>query len=180
MSDNEEVAPVVIEVVEQVPMKTISSKSSKKVRKVKPRNKMSKTEIRQMEREAEDRKCKKGDKHCRACSKGISHSNPPAYITCLYCGTIHGFYRIRTGGLRREKIYAEDSEGNHVSYYNENGDFAGYRWRWGDIMYFDDGTPMPETEFVIACSSDACKFFKIPIAEVERWNERTHGKLGKV
>jgi len=181
MSDNEDVeVPAVIEIVKQSPMKTVRNKSNKKILKVKPRAEMTKAELHQIERDAEDRKCKKGDKHCRACSKGISHSNPPAYITCLYCGSIHGFYRIRTGRLRREKIYAEDRDGNQVPYYNADGDFAGFCWRWGDIMYYDDGTPMPETKFAMACSSDACKLFKIPIAEVERWNERTHGKLEKV
>lgn len=180
MSDNEEVeVPVVIEVIAQPPMKTVR-KNAKKVRKNKARSEMNKNELRQMEREAADRQCKLGDKHCRACAKGMSHSNPPAYITCLNCGTIHGFYRIRTGGIRREKIYAEDSDGNQVPYYNANGDFVGYRWRWGDIMYYEDGTPMPETKFAIVCPSDSCKFYRLPIAEVELWNERTHGNLEKV
>lgn len=179
MSDNEEV-PAVIEVVAQPPMKPVRSKASKKVRKVKPRDEMTKAELRHMERDAADRKCNKGEKHCRACSKGMSHSDPPVYITCLNCGSLHGFYRIRTGNIRREKIYAEDSDGNQVPYYNKEGDFAGYIWRWGDIMHYEDGTAMPETKFAIACSSDSCKFFKIPIAEVDRWNERTHGKLEKV
>lgn len=126
------------------------------------------------------RRCWKGERNCRACAKGMDHDNLPAYVKCAYCGATHGFYRVRTGRHARERVYLEDRDGRRIARYNANGDFAGYRWREGDKMYYDDGTPVPETRKVTACSSDSCKFYKIPIKEVEKYDRMTGGKLDKI
>jgi len=125
-------------------------------------------------------RCSAGERNCRACAKGFDHKSPPAHITCIWCGSIHHFYRIRTGRIRREKIYYEDDRGDRISKYNKNGDFVGHYWRWGDKMYYEDGTPVPETKFTIACGADSCKFYKIPVGEVQQYNVRTKGNLEKV
>lgn len=126
------------------------------------------------------RQCSKGERHCRACAKGMDHNNLPHYVKCLYCGSVHGFYRVRTGRQARERIYLEDRDGKRVPKYNANGDFAGYRWRFGEKMYYDDGETVPETTKITACSNDACKFFKISIKEVEKYDRMTGGQLDKI
>lgn len=125
-------------------------------------------------------KCSFGERKCRACAKGLDHKNLPDFVTCVWCGAVHHFYRLRTGRIRREKIYHEDSQGNRVPRYNKNGDFIGHAWHHGDKIYYEDGTPVAETKFTIACSNNSCKFFKIPIDEVKKYSDRTKGRLEKI
>jgi hypothetical protein len=125
-------------------------------------------------------KCHLGAGRCRACAKDLDHRFPPPHIKCVYCGAIQNFFRLRTGNIRREVIYVEDDKGNQVPLYDKNGNFTGYKWYYGDRMYYEDGTPIPETKFAICCGSDACKFYKIPIDEVQQWVSRTNGRLDRV
>jgi hypothetical protein len=125
-------------------------------------------------------RCSKGERRCRACAKNMNHETPPAYITCVYCKSIHGFYHVRTGRQAREKIYITDHDGHRVSKYNDEGAFAGYRMTYGDLLFYDDGTPVPETKRITACSRDSCKFYKISVSDVEKYDRMTGGKLDKV
>jgi len=114
-------------------------------------------------------RCSLGENRCRACAKGMDHRNPPAYITCVYCNSIQNFFRLRTGAIRREKIYLEDANGERIMRYDADGNSIGYAWAHGDKMYYEDGTPVPETRRHITCGSDCCKFYKIPIEEVRKY-----------
>lgn len=125
-------------------------------------------------------KCSRGERHCRACAKNMDHGNLPAYVKCLYCGTVHGFYRIRTGRHARERLYLEDHDGKHIPRYNADGEFVGNRWYYGEKMYYENGDAVPETKRITACSNDACKFYKIPIKEVEKYDRMTNGRLEKI
>lgn len=124
------------------------------------------------------RKCSKGERRCRACAKQADHIHVPPHITCSYCGSIHGFFRIRTGKVAREKIYLVNQKGDYIPTYNKFGDFVGNLWEYGDKMYDKNGEPIPEIKRVTACSDDSCKFYKIPIEEMAKY-ERT-GNLDRV
>jgi hypothetical protein len=113
--------------------------------------------------------CPLGEKRCRACKKNMDHKSPPKYITCLYCNSIHNFFRLRTGNIRRERIYLEDSNGERIMRRDNEGNSLGFAWAPGDKMYYEDQTPVPETKFATCCGSDCCKFYKIPINEVQKY-----------
>jgi len=147
------------EVKSSPPMKRVHTKTRKSV----------KTDA--LDKLRKNTRCSLGEKRCRACAKCADHKDPPKYITCIHCGAIHNFFHLRTGRIRREKIYLEDANGERIMRYDQDGNSLGFAWAPGDKMYYEDGTSVPETKFSITCGSDCCKFYKIPIKEVQKYAE---------